>query len=547
MIQATTTTPQPKPHIQSGSNTIEPAFVSAYFRYFDEGGSLNDLCNGVYQKLIGTQAQLLPEQKRENLLIAKYILTTVRSGYNSYLQTTIWTRFQNFLYSFFGTKRDPDEGISKIDQKLREIETLIADQPQPKLMRAAVRKAQIIMARSFTSMLGKSQYFPVGYSSDGSSLLPSRILLTKPEKIGAVCTFNPTKQEEGNGAIRRYYKGKEHLKDGRKESVGILTTAPTDETRKGPQMLRRIANATKETLQESELLKKLKHPNITSAGSYVSATVNNLNLKPTSSEDSDAVPIGFRVTKFNEFGDLSAFIKSRKYELMTDLQKLEFMESLIKAYVYLHENGYIHRDTKTKNIVVIENQGRFEAEVIDCTTCVSPDYQSHLYMQRAGTQLYWPPEYIDVINKAEQKLIRGMYKNEALYQQALAYKIATKLPAVTTARLDTWGVGLALFHFVYGRDLMIEVLDCKNIKEVTPKFNSFLAAINSETPSKNPRWESIRLKIKQEPKDGVWNTIIRPMLSSDPKQRPTMSGLLQKLGELKSAPPAPSLRFSRIF
>ena len=560
--------PPPKTHIQSGSNTIEPVFVDAYSRYFNDWGSLKKLCKNVYEKLIATQANLSTEQKRENLLIAKYILDTAQTGYSTYLETTIWGKIQRILSNTFGLEFDPDKGMLFITKKMGEVDSLIAianQQQTPldeKQMRVAVRKAQISMARTFTRMLEKPLYFSVGYSF-ATSQLPSRILLTNAEEGDPVCTFNPTKTAKGEGGTRSYYKGAKHSRGGPKEPVGILTTAPTDQLRKNRERIEHIEHVTDETRQESEFLRTLSHSSIAPAGSYFSAIVHSLNLKRMAPDSPESVKIGFRVTPFNEFGDLHYFIENNElYNQMTLYQKLEFLESLVEAFVYLHEQEIVHRDVKCKNIVVVEDNGRYKAVVIDLTTCISPNYQNHLSAYQAGTPLMQAPEYVGEIYNATIKLDKKVSSRK----KDLVKELATTLPNVTKTPIDIWGLGQVFFHFLYGEGLMpnllrdekydkrpIEVIHkalTTNLNQFRNEVDSKISEADSKIPSQNTRWGKITEKMRTQEKGAeLWNKLIKPMLADRPAGRPSAKGVLQVLRELKGnlPKPPPPLPFSRIF
>jgi NIMA (never in mitosis gene a)-related kinase 1/4/5 len=99
-------------------------------------------------------------------------------------------------------------------------------------------------------------------------------------------------------------------------------------------------NERRAALQECELLKGLRHPNIVT---YVDSFLEQENVK---------VPSLYIVMQHCAGGDLATHIKSqqRAAQLYEELQILDWFSQMALAVSYIHQKRVLHRDLKTNNV-----------------------------------------------------------------------------------------------------------------------------------------------------------------------------------------------------
>lgn len=549
------TTKQVLAHTDS-SNQL---FISSFASRFNEGAELDQICDDVFKKFSLESSDI---KHPENLLIGKQIITLATEAkskhYETYKNTIlgkIETAFWGFIELCFGKKHISD--ITRAELTIENLNSKTKSITDPKEIEAANKKAQIIMARSLAKMSGKRQCFSLGSDT-------GLILLANPNGNVYELDLNPSNLKgKGGGSAgyggRHYYRGTLHRAGGQTKEIGILTNLPLkwptehkvpDHIRNDPVKLEQwkkdpgriaethrnlalISQATHESAQEFSLLNKLDHQGIVSAHDHFSFAM--------AVPKDNKVTISFTIMDFNELGSLENFMKSKEYKKMTFDQKQVFMKSLLEAVQYLHENGYTHRDIKTKNIVVVKDVQDgclyYRAILIDFVTCISPDHQESKIEEQAGTMQWLPPEYIAVLNNEAMGIHNAPSDRE--YCTRLIEGLADHLPEVTTQAMDTWALGLTFFKLMYGQDLMSQMFNyCPDSSYGAHRifeghFSNFTAAMSSETPPENPLWKEIWKTIHQSTENlEAWKQIIKPMLSIDPEKRPTAAKSLQELDEL---------------
>lgn len=131
------------------------------------------------------------------------------------------------------------------------------------------------------------------------------------------------------------------------------------------------------TLQESDLLGKMKHPNIIELyESFVDNRSQRLAI----------------VMEFANGGDLEAYLKSRHGRLLNEAEVLQMFVQMCLGLKHIHDRKILHRDLKCQNIFLttggIIKIGDFGiAKVLKNTR--------ELAATRIGTPYYMSPEVMD--------------------------------------------------------------------------------------------------------------------------------------------------------
>lgn len=129
-------------------------------------------------------------------------------------------------------------------------------------------------------------------------------------------------------------------------AVKVLRVSPDWSVDRQQDMLSRF-------LVEAQLLAQLRHPNI--------VAVLDTGVEPAQG-DAPATP--WFVTEWCE-GKALADLSERRGSAWPVAEAWELLEPVVQALAHAHQRGIVHRDLKPSNIMVVEDDGRMAARVLD--------------------------------------------------------------------------------------------------------------------------------------------------------------------------------------
>ena len=93
-------------------------------------------------------------------------------------------------------------------------------------------------------------------------------------------------------------------------------------------------------------------------------------------------------------GTLSEYIdaKQKNQEKVSDIEGAKIMQAICKAVAYFHDNGVIHRDLKTANILLKDRSDLSSIKIIDFGLCERQLLNRANTEEQAGTLIYMAPE-----------------------------------------------------------------------------------------------------------------------------------------------------------
>ena len=127
--------------------------------------------------------------------------------------------------------------------------------------------------------------------------------------------------------------------------------------------------------QEAELLDQLNHRNI-------------IKLKHLIQLD-NKLYLGMELARG---GSLKSYLASSKTNRISDINASKIMKGILSAVSYMHENGIIHRDLKTANILFAEPHDLSSIKIIDFGFSEVKLHSKASYDDHVGTLLYMAPE-----------------------------------------------------------------------------------------------------------------------------------------------------------
>jgi serine/threonine-protein kinase len=129
-------------------------------------------------------------------------------------------------------------------------------------------------------------------------------------------------------------------------AVKVLRTSPDWSIDRQQAMLSRF-------LVEAQLLAQLRHPNI--------VAVLDTGVEPALG-DAPATP--WLVTEWCDGESLAALLQ-RRGSAWPIAEAWSLLEPVVEALAHAHQRGIVHRDLKPSNIMVVEDDGRMAARVLD--------------------------------------------------------------------------------------------------------------------------------------------------------------------------------------
>lgn len=169
----------------------------------------------------------------------------------------------------------------------------------------------------------------------------------------------------------------------------------------------------------------------------------------------------FLILEYCNKGDLKAFIEEKKY--ISEEEAAGILRQLVKGFEYLYRLGLMHRDLKSKNILIHEEPGgALTFKIGDF------DFIKHGKGETfAGSKLYMAPE---VIENGLKEIIKESYTN----------------------KIDIWGLGVVYYEMLFGevpfkgpKNSNPPAIQLKTIKENENKINFDLNKINISAESKD--------------------------------------------------------------
>ncbi|GEM_PF-3359166 len=435
------------------------------------------------------------------------ILEHTVCAYESYLENTFFGIIQSIFQAVFGKNSNHErakEILPTLQLEITKFQTLDYKDKFDS-------QVEMILADFISRRFDEVRLFPQGSTPLNSFNENSEILIATPYGYKYMLPQISQSGNQDSGATRNFYPGTEHyhpsqLKEIPKH-VGILTNMPKKalepEIDLDP-LIEKHSETTTDMQNEFTLLRALRD---------ISGIIRVDDNFSTSIADLD---VGFTIMQPHLRGDLFKFIGNEDYKKLNFPQKLAFLHSLATAFQGLHGKGYTHRDVKHKNILIDDNG---LPVVIDFEMCVHQTDEKRKQTP-LGTPGYLSPEYVRAV----------------LFNRS-------KMNSVTTERIDDWALGLVFFHFMFGRDLIYDILGFKFIKDadllMLPQFHSpwltnFINAMNDpDTPDQND-WKEIHEIIRQQGNLELWEKVIVPLLALDPKNRATAADTVQALSSMIS-------------
>lgn len=211
---------------------------------------------------------------------------------------------------------------------------------------------------------------------------------------------------------------------------------------------------------EFQLLKNIDHPHIIRIYEVYNDQKNFYLITEYST-----------LTRFCEGGDIFSMIQ--KADNFNEKIASRLMKQVVNAVLYCHLNGIVHRDIKSDNILLLQNNINSPVKLIDFGISVKFEKDTKL-KEKTGTVLYIAPE-----------VINGSYDEKC----------------------DIWSCGVLMYMMLSGMPPFYGA----NRKEVMAKIKKGKFSFKSKI------WSLI----SKEAKD-----LIEKMLTYDPEKRPSCKEIL---------------------
>ncbi|XP_066283437.1 serine/threonine-protein kinase pdik1l-B-like [Branchiostoma lanceolatum] len=243
------------------------------------------------------------------------------------------------------------------------------------------------------------------------------------------------------------------------------------------------------SIQEVSVLTHLKkHPNI------MEFTESKLGRDGNT-------PVLFAISEFCPLGNISDYILKQQVDVVT---KRDLAVQLADAITFLHKNGIVHRDIKPQNVLLTGNEAFLVLKVVDfglARVLTGPNnrednFDRHYMQSAVGTRFYLSPE-----------IYHGLRNDQ---------------PCRYTSSVDIFAVGLLLWAMFDGLSIPGT---CGDDRYLTP----FVGAETDPTPIAQAVTEGNTDLHVMERETRRCKTLVRRMLSRDPKERPSARKVLKTL------------------
>ncbi len=252
-----------------------------------------------------------------------------------------------------------------------------------------------------------------------------------------------------------------------------------------------LARDNAKTLSEYSILSQLKgKEGVIQVHDHFTADIGGLNA-------------AFVVMDCYTSGNLHKFQKTEKFKNLSREQKKHLIFSLVRAFASIHHEGVMHRDVRPENILIKETEnGLFEAVLIDFEFSSTPD-DYDLNKERAGTLIYYAPEYA----------------------QALSTNKPDAIAQATTPGIDVWALGQICYKLWFGNELLEDVTLPKKEEEVGQQKKTEEEIKLEQKQGLTDR--SIDEAMKKHPDlyDHPISNLIQEMLHTNPDERSSCKSL----------------------
>ncbi len=211
-------------------------------------------------------------------------------------------------------------------------------------------------------------------------------------------------------------------------------------------------------------------------------------------------------------GDLHDLLK----EKLSDEQKQQLIVSLIKAVCAVHEQFVVHRDVKSKNVLVKKDNDAIHSVLTDFTFSVSKEDRARK-SKCCGSPRFMAPEYAKrVLVREFPTLSNPETKEDITFEK------------VTLPCIDIWGLGLICYHIYTGSECSILPPSEATVTDV--KFFQTIAFLEQSSI------DNLFLEDARSSSD-PYVKIILSMLQVNPEKRAEASKLKKECDELPKNEP----------
>lgn len=170
-------------------------------------------------------------------------------------------------------------------------------------------------------------------------------------------------------------------------------------------------------------------------------------------------------------GSIWEYIKHRKPDGLPDQEALLYMRQMTSAINYMHVNGWVHRDVKLMNVLLVRDKttGQLVAKMSDLGG--STQGKGPCLVHRTwGTLVYAPPE------------MRGMTNEGGVFADFT---------------VDVWALGICLFEMVlgkrhafsfgeFGKRYRARLKEAQQLKFMDSQIGAFVVSVMQFNPNKRP-------------------------------------------------------------
>lgn len=466
------------------------AFVAPLCQAYEKGtaslSKTSGICSRFLKEKFGPPARIIIDEvaEAEHLLHLRELCVLGIEAKTSYYENTGWGKianfFQNklsFFFGFLGYKTP----IKAAEEVRDQIDTLFMGLFADALLesKATDIEACAYLARYLSTVKGKTIYFPaVGKNSN-----PDQIVIAKPN--GDVYSFSRQEKDRlGFGNSRAVYKGYFCPYKGSPKEVAIVTSFPINGINRNNSS--QISKCTQQMKQEQANLAPFKNVN------------GIIKIQDHFSISIQGAEVGFTVTDLYKHGNLESFLNSTDGKSLSDLEKLDLMESLEKITKEIHQKNKIHRAIQEKNILIDfdPTTRKVKPILMNFESCI--DVRDDKEKQEILSAVrYWSPEYLEAYLRGQNCPHMSQQEKDKLTKANIFF--------ATSPAMDVWNLGLIFYRIRYGTNFS---------EKIDPEFNRKCKSEQIEELSKIYRANNFDA-FKKHPVDAM----IRSKLNVDPEKR----------------------------